>query len=1088
MSASNTISIQLVLQGSPEVVNQIKSVLTGINQLKVGLDGAKQTMSGGFRLDSLQGLGNAIGSAEAQTNKFRSTLSKIGGEISKNGAAFSVAAASVWGVYNAYDSLTKVQIRASQSITRVSSLTTTLRTLEERLTEARNKGNLSAEEMAILEQRITDTKNKLAVAQERSADLQGDVNEAWGQFASQVGPQVVAAGGSIAQVVTSMRGSMAGIIPRIQQFFGGMSSLATSSAMAATSATPLSGIFNATGAGAQVGATGIRAMSAAMKGLLIGTGIGAVLVAIGLLTEGFGLLNDASAESASQLTDDFATMGEGPKTYQTMVQDHLDKASEIVQAHTEQIKKSTQEQTAAYVKGVEEQLIADRAIQEAMTNKTKMHLDAAKITLDQLKKEEEGMIKFGVVWQNQNKKIKEQSDLVNTLDSSYKIYSGTLGQLDTTLVSVGQRYTFLVEKENAIINNQNTLRDSLGQVVVEWDNTVDSMKLAVDATLQSQRANILATGSYEDAIGPLEAWAKLTFGQAGNLDLQGAAVSYVRDKVKELLPEEEKLQKAQEKSDKTMTDIIEKMKDLSAQYGVEVPVAIAASEEAIDAYGKALDRNKQKIDDFNNRTKFLEDISGAEKAFKIEFDVDKEARDFIKDLPKDVRKRMKLIIDTQSDLQGVKNVWEIIAPGVFSKSEFVGEGGVVEMRVNVRPEFNNPEDISDIADTMIESLEDQFGKNPKNPIISGLITDLENADTDAELKAAFGKIGINLESVVLEDAEAVGLAAGKKIATSMNTGYGDEVTKSPLFDALMNTEGGTGVTTFDKNGNPIHTPRTPKDGGTQGQIADQTALQVALQATQTALANLSNEGLKSLAALAKGSSIAMNGIKNNLSVAEVAAQKLQTGVANLSNEGIKSLAAIAKGSSIAMNGFRNNLTVGAVASQKLQTALANLAIQGSNSLRMLAEASSRNMNGFINNLKKGEQAVKSLQKAIDSLEDKTVTITTIHKTKEVKAQHGFHGVVSTPTNFTVGEGFKPELVSVTPLDNPNAANAQRDVIIEPFSQTETISRTRGRTARGGGGPTIIQLTSYIQAVPGSDAYRKVVQEFSLDDLSRFATA
>ncbi|WP_411753296.1 hypothetical protein [Serratia sp. (in: enterobacteria)] len=1086
MSANNTVSIQLVLQGSPEVVNQIKSVLMGFNQLKVGLDGAKQSMSGGFRLDGLQGLQAAIGTTEQQTNKFRSTLSKIGGEISKNGSAFSVAAASVWGVYNAYDSLTKVQIRASQSITRVSSLTTTLATLENRLAEARDKGNLSAEEMAILEQRITDTKSKLAVAQERSADLQGDVNEAWGQFASQVGPQAIAATGSMAQVVTTMRGSLTGIIPRIKEFFGGMSSIAGSSAAAATSVTPLGGIFQATGNGAQIGATGIRAMSGAIKGLLIGTGIGAVLVAIGLLTEGFGLLTEATGETSKQLTDEFGKMGEGPKTYQTMVSDHLSKANEIVQAHAEVVKKSSQEQTSAYVKSVEEQLVADRAVQEMMTNKTKLHLDTAKTRLQQLKTEEEGMIKFGVVWQEQNRKIEAQQNSVNALDSSYKTYNSTLGQIDSTLVTVGQRYTYLKEQEQAIAQNQDLLRNNLGNVVVQWDNTVESMKKAVDATIKQEAATIRATGSYEDAIGPLEAWAKSTFGQAGNLDLQAAAVSYVRDKVKELLPDQEKLTKAQEKSDKTMDTIIDKMADLAVRYGVDVPVAIATSVEAVDDYGKALERNQKALDEWKDKLSFLNDISGAEKAFKLEFDIDKEARDFVKDLPKDTRKKLKLIIDTQSDWQGVKSIFEIIAPSIFKGVVQRNERGeVISATVEIHPELDNEDSIGDIADTMIETIRDHFGKAANKEPISSIIEQLEGADTAAELQAAFQKWNIYLEDIVFEDPSAVASAWAGKATSAVTTKFSN---LGPLGDAILNPKG-KGGTTVNQGGKLVNVPNEPGGNGeTAAQIADQTALQAALQKTQTALANLSNEGTKSLAALAKASSAAMNGISGNLKVGEVAAQKIQTGLANLSNEGVKSLAALAKASSAAMNGTRNNLSVGEVAAQKLQKGLANLAIQGSNSLRMLAQASSTHMNGFRNNLKVGETAARRLQSAIDDLKSKSITVTTTYVTKKVNAQHGFHGVVASPTNFTVGEGFKPELVSVTPLSPGASLPQSTGVEIQSGSVNQVITRNKGRGVSGSSGPTFLRIEMPVYLYPGGDMLRKEIREIPLEDTGRFMTA
>jgi len=158
-------------------------------------------------------------------------------------------------------------------------------------------------------------------------------------------------------------------------------------------------------------------------------------------------------------------------------------------------------------------------------------------------------------------------------------------------------------------------------------------------------------------------------------------------------------------------------------------------------------------------------------------------------------------------------------------------------------------------------------------------------------------------------------------------------------------------------------------GGGGGAMFDFASVEKAAQKLQTGLANLANQGANSLRILASASSKAMTGLKNNLSVGEVAAQAIQTGLANLANQGNNSLQILGKASSKAMNGVKNNLKVGEVASQHLQTGLANLANEGSNSLTGLAKASSKAMNGVKNNLKVGEVAAQHLQTGLANLDN-----------------------------------------------------------------------------------------------------------------------
>jgi len=187
----------------------LTTMLGGMKGFTTELNNIKATAAGGLvgTKDPLSGLSNAISTADTKVQSFGTRLKGIGSAVAQNATSFGVATASIWGVYNAYDGLIKVQIRAEQASNRVRTTQTTLNALEAKRQAMLEKGNATAEQVAMIDEKIANTKAKLATGLEREADLAGDVQEAWAGFASQVGPQVVAAMGSIAQVGTVLAAS-----------------------------------------------------------------------------------------------------------------------------------------------------------------------------------------------------------------------------------------------------------------------------------------------------------------------------------------------------------------------------------------------------------------------------------------------------------------------------------------------------------------------------------------------------------------------------------------------------------------------------------------------------------------------------------------------------------------------------------------------------------------------------------------------------------------------------------------------------------------------------------------------------------------
>lgn len=75
---------------------------------------------------------------------------------------------------------------------------------------------------------------------------------------------------------------------------------------------------------------------------------------------------------------------------------------------------------------------------------------------------------------------------------------------------------------------------------------------------------------------------------------------------------------------------------------------------------------------------------------------------------------------------------------------------------------------------------------------------------------------------------------------------------------------------------------------------------------------------------------------------------------------------------------------------------------------------------FISGLTRDDAANLGLNDSIDELLNMAKSI---NQPTTIKAQHGFEGIVRRPTGFSVGEGFRPEFVSVTPMkDMASMAN------------------------------------------------------------------
>lgn len=125
--------------------------------------------------------------------------------------------------------------------------------------------------------------------------------------------------------------------------------------------------------------------------------------------------------------------------------------------------------------------------------------------------------------------------------------------------------------------------------------------------------------------------------------------------------------------------------------------------------------------------------------------------------------------------------------------------------------------------------------------------------------------------------------------------------------------------------------------------------------------------------------------------------------------------------------------------------------------------------------------VKQLKASIDALKSKTITITVKYNVQKpsglehggafmTHAQHGFSGIINQPTKFggvRMGEGFKPELVTVTPLTRGTG-------------NTNGLTRAAGGSSTGGGsGGGVANIT--IPVILDGREIGRASKKFALDD-------
>jgi hypothetical protein len=168
-----------------------------------------------FGRDTTQGaqgamqLKSSLDQVTTSSKNLNTSMQASGAGITSSIAAYSAAAVSVFGLYNAYDNLEKVQQRADRTALAAQTAQTRLASLQENYNEQLAKHNLTAEEVAVQQQKIADATERVTVANEAADIAAGDLNESMAGLALQTLPFVATAGINVIHMITTMRAAYA---------------------------------------------------------------------------------------------------------------------------------------------------------------------------------------------------------------------------------------------------------------------------------------------------------------------------------------------------------------------------------------------------------------------------------------------------------------------------------------------------------------------------------------------------------------------------------------------------------------------------------------------------------------------------------------------------------------------------------------------------------------------------------------------------------------------------------------------------------------------------------------------------------------
>lgn len=196
MGSGGTVTMQVKALGITEFVaemGKITSTLENVNTKVNSLVATAGKTLGTALPAGFQQMGQSADLASQKTLTFTERMTGFQGNLLTAATSTGTFTASIFGIDQAMDNLTRTELALEQARVRQNRMQTTLQAAEQRLYELRNSGTASASDIAIAEDRVTTARQALEVQTEKVDFMQQNYSEDMAQFGAQILPQVITA-------------------------------------------------------------------------------------------------------------------------------------------------------------------------------------------------------------------------------------------------------------------------------------------------------------------------------------------------------------------------------------------------------------------------------------------------------------------------------------------------------------------------------------------------------------------------------------------------------------------------------------------------------------------------------------------------------------------------------------------------------------------------------------------------------------------------------------------------------------------------------------------------------------------------------
>jgi hypothetical protein len=261
-----------------QVTAKLGTIRTGFTQTRTA------TATYGSTLDALgNNFKKTSGAAQDMIVKqttLRERLTTVGTAFKEHTLAVAATASSIISLVENYTSLQKAQLLAQRSAVMQEKAQRTLTNAQDALQKAIAKYGANSKEAAKATNNVRIAQSSLAVAQERNRLNQERLNEAMANFGTNILPNIILAGGGVAELLgtlskaggglTGIMTKLSGVIPALGTGIGGLTGL---SGKAGTAITGLGGSIKNLGGFALAAAGPLAAIAGIIEDLRIGKDI-----------------------------------------------------------------------------------------------------------------------------------------------------------------------------------------------------------------------------------------------------------------------------------------------------------------------------------------------------------------------------------------------------------------------------------------------------------------------------------------------------------------------------------------------------------------------------------------------------------------------------------------------------------------------------------------------------------------------------------------------------------------------------------------------------------------------------------------------